>query len=101
MMAFVWTMHDLELSGRDHRYLALVVTIVAALLMVSRLRYFSFKAFPRSDRVPFLAMLVALAVFVALAIDPPRVLLLVAVVYAVSGPLYWLWQRRARARSAD
>ncbi|MDZ4350822.1 MAG: CDP-diacylglycerol--serine O-phosphatidyltransferase [Xanthomonadaceae bacterium] len=101
MMAFVWTMHDLELSGRDHRYLALVVTVVAALLMVSRLRYFSFKAFPRSDRVPFLAMLVALAVFVALAIDPPRVLLLVAVVYAVSGPFYWLWQRRARARSAD
>ncbi len=99
MMAFVWTMHDQELSGRDFRYLALAVTVAAALLMVGRVRYFSFKAFPRSDRVPFLAMLAALAVFVALAIDPPRVLLAVAVLYALSGPVHWLWQRRTRMAS--
>ena len=39
------------------------MTVTAALLMVSRLRYFSFKgAGPRHDRVPFLAIIVVLAV---------------------------------------
>ena len=64
MASFVWTMHDFGLSGADYRYLALAVTVCAALLMVSRLRYNSFKggSGPRSDRVPFVALLVAVAV---------------------------------------
>lgn len=98
MMAFVWTLHEAEWSGRELRYLALAVTVAAALLMVSRLRYFSFKAFPRSERVPFLAMLLAVGVFVALAIHPPLVLLSVASLYALSGPGQWLWQRRRAGR---
>jgi len=97
LASFVWTMHDSGLDGTANRYLALAVTVVAALLMVSRLRYSSFKGSgsgPRAERVPFVALLVAVVVLVALVIDPPRVLLAAAVLYALSGPLLWLRRRR-------
>jgi CDP-diacylglycerol--serine O-phosphatidyltransferase len=95
--AFVWTCVDFGFAGEDLRYLALGVTVTAALLMVSRLRYFSFKGSgSRSDRVPFLAIVIVLAVVVAIAIDPPSVLLTIGVAYALSGPGYWLWRRMRR-----
>jgi CDP-diacylglycerol--serine O-phosphatidyltransferase len=96
MVAFVWTFNDLGFSGMQLRHVALVVTVIAGLSMVSRIRYYSFKAAPRSERVPFLFMLMAVLVIVALFIDPPKVLLLVGLIYLLSGPLMWLWQRRRR-----
>jgi CDP-diacylglycerol--serine O-phosphatidyltransferase len=101
MSSFVWTCASFALSGRDLRYLALAVTVVSALLMVSRLRYFSFKAGgPRNDRVPFLAIIVVVAVLVAVAIDPPTVLLGVFALYALSGLGYWMWRRMRRPAEA-
>jgi CDP-diacylglycerol--serine O-phosphatidyltransferase len=95
--SFVWTCVDFGLVGEELRYVALAVTVAAALLMVSRLRYFSFKGSgARSDRVPFLAIVIVLAVVVAIAIDPPSVLLGIAVCYAISGPVYWLLRRVRR-----
>lgn len=98
MMAFVWTLAASGYSGEQARFVALGVTVAAGLLMVSRARYFSFKAFPRSDRVPFLFIVLAVVVFVALTIDPPKVLLTAGVLYALSGPLQWVWQRLRRTR---
>ena len=100
--SFVWTMHDSGLDGAANRYLALAVTVVAALLMVSRIRYSSFKGSgsgPRAERVPFVALLVAVVVLVALVIDPPRVLLATAVLYALSGPVLWFRRRRLPQRA--
>jgi len=106
MMSFVWAFADGDLgwSGEELRYAALAVTLVAALLMVSRIRFWSFKGGgngPRADRVPFL-VLALLPVAIAIAvIDLPRVLLAVGVIYALSGPGLWAWQRlRKRAEPA-
>ena len=92
MASFVWTCHDLGLDGTELRYPVLGVTVLAGLLMVSRVRYTSFKggSGPRSDRVPFFALLVAVAMLVALVLDPPKVLLAVTALYALSGPVMWL-----------
>ena len=97
MASFVWTCQDLGLVGVQLRHLAVVVTVIAALLMVSRIRYYSFKGArgPQGERVPFFAIVVALAVLIALVIDPPKVLLAVAALYALSGPGAWLRRRRA------
>ena len=68
----------------------------AGLLMVSRLRYSSFKGSgsgPRSDRVPFVALLIAVGILIALWIDPPKTLLAASLLYALSGPVTWLWRR--------
>ncbi len=100
--SFVWTCDDMGYSGEQLRYAALAVTVVAALLMVSRLRYFSFKGGgPRHDRVPFLAIVVVLAVLVAIAIDPPRVLLVIGGLYALSGPAYAAWRRLRRPTAVE
>ena len=94
VVSFVWTCHELGYTGEQLRLPALALTVAAGLLMVSRVRYFSFKGGgPRHDRVPFLAIVVAVAVVVAIAIDPPIVLLAIAALYALSGPLYWAYRR--------
>jgi CDP-diacylglycerol---serine O-phosphatidyltransferase len=96
MSSFVWTCVDLGLDGARLRHVAIGVTVVAALLMVSRIRYSSFKGArgPRGDRVPFFAIVVVVAVLIALVLDPPKVLLAAFALYALSGPTLWLRRRR-------
>jgi CDP-diacylglycerol--serine O-phosphatidyltransferase len=98
MMSFVWTMGDRGVDAYRVAPLALGVTLAAAVLMVSRVRYWSFKAAPASERMPFLWLPLLLGVVVLLAIDPPLVLLAVAVVYVLSGPALSLWALRQRRR---
>lgn len=94
LASLVWTCFVMGYSGTELRYLAVAATVVAALLMVSPIRYFSFKGGgPKHDRMPFLAVLVVIAVVAAIAIDPPRVLLAIIGLYALSGPLYWAYRR--------
>ncbi len=102
MMSFIWTTTVLGYGGGQVTALALLVTVSAALLMVSRIRYVSFKSLPIAERVPFVTVLLAVGVFVALAIDPPRVLLLIAALYVLSGPVISLYSRirRGRGRAA-
>ncbi|CCP09643.1 phosphatidylserine synthase [Stenotrophomonas maltophilia SKK35] len=107
MMSFVWAFADGNLGwdGNQLRYVALAVTIIAALLMVSRIRFWSFKGGAakgtRSDRVPFLVLaLVPVAIAIAV-IDLPRVLFAVGILYALSGPVMWAVQRlRKRPEAA-
>ncbi|WP_141455608.1 CDP-diacylglycerol--serine O-phosphatidyltransferase [Pseudoxanthomonas sp. z9] len=105
MMSFVWAFADGSLgwNGDELRYVALAVTIVAALLMVSRIRFWSFKGSgeggARGDRVPFVALFLVAVAIAVLFIDLPRVLFAVGVVYALSGPGYWLWQRSRRGEA--
>jgi CDP-diacylglycerol--serine O-phosphatidyltransferase len=97
MASFVWTCHDLGLRGGELRHAAIAVTVVAALLMVSRIRYNSFKGArgPKGERVPFFAIVLALIVLIALVIDPPKVLFAATALYALSGPALWLRRRRS------
>src|SRR5690606_29496957 len=94
MASFVWTFHDLDWSGDEMRYVALAVTVVTGLLMVSGLRYNSFKGGRGPEKVPCFALLIAVAVIIALVIDPPKTLLTAGVLYALSGPLLWFRRRR-------
>ncbi|HEV7271667.1 CDP-diacylglycerol--serine O-phosphatidyltransferase [Pseudoxanthomonas sp.] len=106
MMSFVWAFADGELgwSGEELRYVALAVTLVAALLMVSRIRFWSFKGTgeggAKADRIPFVVLALVPLVLAILFIDLPRTLFAVGVVYALSGPCLWLWQRMRRQKDA-
>ena len=97
MASFVWTCNVFGWTGEELRYVALALTVCAGLLMVSRLRYNSFKGSgtgPKSDRVPFFTLLIAVVVLIALWIEPPVTLLVASTLYAVSGPLMWFRRRR-------
>ncbi len=100
MMGFVWSMSDWNVSGETMRFAALGVSITCALLMVSGFKYTSFKGGQPRERVPFWVMLLIVGFLVALIVDPPRVLLTVALFYAVSGPGQWLVQKMRRRSAA-
>jgi len=91
----VWSGHRLE-PGGNVALIAAAVTVAAGLLMVSNLRYHSFKGVDFRGRVPFIVIVAAVVGAAVVVIDPPRVLLLLAVTYALSGPLWWLRRRRRR-----
>ena len=100
VVSFVWAMNGFGFSGPGLRWMAMAVTVAAGLLMVSRLRYFSFKGLPRSDRVPFIVPLAIVLLIAGLFITQAKGLLVIASVYAVSGPAYWLWGRLRRRTAA-
>src|SRR5579883_1915420 len=95
-MSYVWTMLDRGLRGEDVQFLTPVIAVAAGLLMVSRFRYYSFKAWPKSDRVPFYWIPLVVLILVALAVNPSHVLIGIAVLYALSGPVGTLWGLRRR-----
>lgn len=64
------------------------IVALAGLLMVSNVKYYSFKDFDFKGRVPFVVMLIAVLAFAIFVTDPPRVLLVVFLAYAASGPVY-------------
>ncbi|MBS0457119.1 MAG: CDP-diacylglycerol--serine O-phosphatidyltransferase [Proteobacteria bacterium] len=106
VVSFVWTMDHLGYSGEQLRYVALAVTVIAGLLMVSRLRYTSFKGgrsnpSPPGERVPFVLLLVVVLTIVALYIYPSVLLLAVTWLYALSGPALWAWNRLRRKPPAS
>ncbi len=108
MMSFVWTMNNLNFSGDELRYFAVALTVLCALLMVSRVRYSSFKGGAKSDansglkseRVPFWVLLLIVLVLAALLVNPPIVLLALTSSYALSGPGMWAWHRIRRKPAA-
>ncbi|WP_439510707.1 CDP-diacylglycerol--serine O-phosphatidyltransferase [Marinimicrobium koreense] len=94
LASIVWTGHSGDVSVSVAVASALITTI-AGLLMVSNVRYYSFKDIDFRGRVPFVVMLMVVGVFVVVSINPPVVLLCMSVTYGLSGPVIWLWRRRA------
>lgn len=71
-----------------------LLSIILAGLMVSTIRYHSFKQIDWKGKVPFFVVVTVVLVIVAIAIDPPQVLFLIFFLYAFSGPVITLWQVR-------
>ena len=92
----VWGGHAYELTGRAMNITAWVVTLLMGLLMVSNIRYHSFKGLNLKDKVPFVAMLLIVLVMVLVSYDPPVVLFSVFALYALSGPVLTVLQLRQR-----
>ncbi len=75
-----------------------LMVAAAGLLMVSNIKYYSFKDLDLKGRVPFVAILIVVLVFAVVFSDPPRILLLIFLAYAASGPVQYLMQLRRRKR---
>lgn len=101
----VWVSNDYQLMNNiDLKIPALVLTVIAGLLMVSNIRYNSFKDLDLKGKVPFVAMLAVVLVFVFISTDPPLVLFSIFLIYALSGPVLTLKDiraKRARKRSGQ
>lgn len=93
MIGFIWMFHDLEIDGKIFEIPALFLTIMVGLLMVSNISYYSFKDINFKHKVPFFALLVMLLIFALASIDPPKVFFSVFLLYALSGPIIWVFRR--------
>ncbi len=70
-----------------------MLVVLIALLMVSNFHYFSPKQIDVKNRVPFVTLVLAAIVFAVLVADPPKVLLVIFSVYALSGPVAFVVRR--------
>jgi len=92
---FVWTFHDVEAS-KWLTFMTMLAVSGVGVLMVSNIRYYSFKDIDLKRRVPFTSLLITVLVFVVIAIEPAIVLLMVFLAYTLSGllPAALRWLRR-------
>lgn len=95
VVSFIWAVEVWGLSGPVPSALLVTLALLTcgiALLMVSNFVYFSPKVLTFRGRVPFVLLVAVVFVFALIASDPPRVLLVLSVIYALSGPAQWAWQ---------
>jgi len=96
---FVWSANRFGLRGEDVLVPASILTLCAGLLMVSSVRYNSFKAVKLTGRVRFVSFAAVVGVIALIAINPPYFLFGIALTYAVSGPLLAVVRRLRRGRT--
>ena len=81
--------------------IALAIIVFSGLMMVSNVSYYSFKDIDFHNKVPFMAMLVVVMVFVFSAIDPPITLFGGFMLYALSGPVISVTRRFRKRGKAE
>ncbi len=86
---WVWSMHDFAVTGVFISVVSALITLCAALLMVSSIKYRSFKDLDVKSKVPFIVLIGFVFVFALISFDPPRVLFLTSAAFVLSGPIAW------------
>jgi len=105
LVTTIWFFADQGVQGASVQWLIFIETVLLGILMFSQIRYSSFNAWPRSERVPSAWGLALVLLLVLLAIDPPLVFMILGIVYVVSGIVITFagrrnWKsRRARRRA--
>lgn len=89
LIAFtVWISSDLQWLGSElpaaMKAVALFITLLGGLLMISNVRMRSFKDIGFKARVPLVVLVLVIVGFAIILIDPPTVLLSMLIVYIVS-----------------
>jgi len=93
VVGFVWACFDNGIDGASVAMIALPIVVFAGLMMVSNISYYSFKDVDFHNKVPFMAMLVVVMIFVFASIDPPIMLFGGFMIYALSGPVLSIYRR--------
>lgn len=97
----VWLGDSYQLSdSRITWVFAAIMTVFLAMLMVSTIRFHSFKQIDLKGKVPFFVVLIPIVVMVAIALEPPEMLFAIFFLYALSGPIITLWQLRKMRKNA-
>lgn len=101
-VSFVWLTHQHHWSSSGLTILTAILLVLIAVLMVSNIRYYSFKEIDFKGRIPFLYVLLTVLLFVAIAANPSVVLFVSFLLYALLGPIQTLVgiQRMRKQRKA-
>lgn len=83
----VWVGVEYDVDGNDYSVIVALITSLSGMLMVSNFKYNSFKEVNWHGKVPFVALLLIMLVFVVVATEPALVLFVVFALYALAGPI--------------
>ncbi|MCZ2721243.1 CDP-diacylglycerol--serine O-phosphatidyltransferase [Marinomonas sp. 15G1-11] len=83
----IWAANETGISGMDLAPVMAILVPITGLLMVSNIKYRSFKDLDLKGRVPFVVLLSAVLVLVLVALEPAIVLMGIFVLYGASGIL--------------
>ncbi|MFK5985599.1 MAG: CDP-diacylglycerol--serine O-phosphatidyltransferase [Pseudomonadota bacterium] len=92
VVGFVWICVDNQIAAESVKWLALLITIGSGILMVSNILYRSFKDLNLKDKVPFVALLIMVLIFISIVLQPPFILFAVFSLYGLSGLVIYLWR---------
>lgn len=76
-------------TGKFPDLSVMVATIALALLMVSNVKYYSFKDLNFFSRKPFMSFVLVIIIMIIVAAEPQITLFAFALVYVFSGPIWW------------
>lgn len=94
----VWMCDDYGIAGGQLNVVVFALAVVLAALMVSNMRFRSFKDLDLKGKVPFVTILVLVVVYAIISINPPQILFSLFLLYALSGPVMTVISRRNRRR---
>ncbi|PKN10684.1 MAG: CDP-diacylglycerol--serine O-phosphatidyltransferase [Deltaproteobacteria bacterium HGW-Deltaproteobacteria-7] len=86
---------------RDPFKMIMILVVILALLMVSNIKYYSFKNMNFRSRMPFKILLVAIGIFLVFYYKPEIMAFVIMVGYALSGPVWWVLKFIQKMRQKD
>lgn len=92
IVSIVWMGSSLGIAGDSIAIPLALMTILIASLMVSTIRYSSFKSVDFKGRVPFMTIVFTVFLLTMIALEPPGMLFALFFAYVLSGPALTLWQ---------
>jgi len=100
---YIWMLEEHQISGTAAIYGLLVITSLSGLLMVSNIRYHSFKELNFTGKVPFMVAVIVMLVLALVYVAPPVVLFFICLLYAGSGIVLTisLLRRSRKEKKAD
>lgn len=100
----VWVAVEYGIAGEDVSILVGILTVASGLLMVSNVRYNSFKEIDLKGKIPFVSVVIMALALAIVVVQPATVLFVIFMTYAISGPvltLKHLQQRRKSRRKSE
>lgn len=96
----IWFCASNQIDPAPFGYAAALYVVLAGVLMVSNILYYSFKDIDLKGRIHFLKLALIVLAAAVIATNPALFLWLLFLAYSISGPLLWLWRRRPHNRKA-
>lgn len=88
----------LERPIDDPFFAILILVVILSLLMVSGIKYYSFKDMNLHARMPFKILIVAIVIFLIVYYKPEIMAFVIMSGYALSGPVWWIFKLVKKAR---
>ncbi len=98
VVGFVWLCTENNYNGEQMSYLAFLVTIGAGILMVSNVKYRSFKDLDLKNKVPFVSILIMVLIFTTIVYQPPFILFAIFALYTFSGLFGYLLRKIKKSK---